>query len=93
LPVTIIPLAVAMVEPSLVTLLMAAVGVAPLAAPSGAAAGGAAVAVSAVTMRTDPEHGVTAGTKTNALQKNYFAVIPHARVQAKVDDGAAFVAR
>ena len=58
---TIIPLAVAMVQSALVTLLMAPVGIAPLPAPSGGAAGGAAVAVSAVTVRTDPEHGVTAG--------------------------------
>ena len=85
-------LAVAMIEPPLPALLVPAVGASPLVATGGGAAGGSAIAVSAVAMQTDPEHRVTTGANTNALPKNHFAVSRHACTPTGVDDGLGFVA-
>ena len=74
-----------MIQPSFRTALMAAVGSAVLLNPGFSAARGAAIALAAVTMLADPEHGLTSAA--NPLPKNCFARNRHARQQAGLDNG------
>ena len=77
LPAPILPLPVAMVEAPFQTLLVAAVGAAPLLASGLGAAGGAAITLSAVTVPTDPEHGVASAAAANALTEDRYAMNHH----------------
>ena len=88
----ILPLPVAMVQPAFGTLLMPAVGTAPLLESRCGAAGEAAIALSSITVLTDPEHRVASAAAANPLTENYFAMNRHARPQTGLDNGNRFVA-
>jgi hypothetical protein len=75
-------LPVAMILPAFGTLLMPAVGVPSLLEAGGVAALGTAITLSAITVFTDPEHGVTPLAATNPLTQNHFAVNRHAHRRA-----------
>ena len=82
-----------MIEPAFGALLLAAVGASPLLATGLLAALIAAVAVSAIAVRTDEENRVTALTKANPLPQNRFAMNHrHASSQAGLDNGSGLVA-
>ena len=84
-PVPVLP--VAMIQPSFLTSLIAAVGAAPLLEPGGGAASAAAVALAAVAMPADPEHCLAFAAKANPLKENRFAMNRHARPWAGLDNG------
>jgi hypothetical protein len=71
-PVRLLP--IAMIEPSFGTPLVASVGRSPLLAAGMFAALGTAVAVSAITVRTDEENRLAALAKAKPLPQNRFAV-------------------
>jgi len=85
LPVGTLP--VAMIEPALRTLLVAAVGSAALPAARFAATSRAAIALSAVAVRTNPEHRLASLAATNSLPEKYFSVNRHPPTQADFDSG------
>lgn len=68
-----------MILPAFGALLMPAVGAPMLLDSGGGAAGRAAITLSAVTVFTDPEHGVTPTLAAGSLTQNHFAVNRHAR--------------
>ena len=73
--------------------LVAAVGASPLPAPGLLAALGAAVAVSAITVRADEENRLARLPKANPLPQNRFAMNHrHASSQAGLDNGSGPVA-
>jgi len=67
---------------------MATVGTALLLAPGFGAAGGAAIALSTITVLTDPEQRVAAAAAANPLPENDFARNRHARPQTGLDNGS-----
>ena len=81
------PLPVAMIEPALRTLLVAAVGSAALPAARFVATSRAAIALSAVAVRTNPEHRLASLAATNSLPEKYFSVNRHPPTQADFDSG------
>jgi hypothetical protein len=83
----VLPLPVAMIEPSFRAPLVAAVGAAALPEPGFGAARGAAIALSAITMPADPEHCVASSAEANPLTKNHLAMQNHVRPQAGLDNG------
>ena len=70
----ILALPVAMVEPPFQAPLVAAVGAAPLLESCCGTAGEAAIALSTITVLTDPEHRVASAATANPLTENYFAM-------------------
>src|SRR5215467_582954 len=75
----ILLLAITVILPSFRTLLVAPVG-APMLSESGCGtAVGTAITLSAITVFTDPENGVTPFAQTDPLTQNQFAVNCHAR--------------
>jgi hypothetical protein len=70
----ILALPVAMVEPPFQAALVTAVGAAPLLESCCATAGEAAIALSTITVLTDPEHRVASAATANPLTENYFAM-------------------
>jgi len=68
------PLAIAMIEPSFWTPLVAPVGGSPLLAAGLFAALGTAVAMAAVTVRADEENRLAAMSKAKLLPQNRFAM-------------------
>ena len=70
----ILALPVAMVEPPFQAPLVAAVGAAPLLESCCGTAGEAAIALSTITVLTDPEHRVASAATANPLRENYFAM-------------------
>ena len=92
-PAPVIALAVAMIEPSFGALLVAAVGAPSLADPGMFAAWSAAVALPAIAVRADEEHGVTLAAEANSLPEYRFAMnCRHASSRAGLDNGTGFVA-
>jgi hypothetical protein len=83
----IFPLPVAMVQPSFRAPLVSVVGAAALLESSFHAAGGAAIALSAITVLADPEHRVASAAAANPLPENHFARNGHAPPQAGLDNG------
>ena len=77
-----------MVQPSFRAPLVAAVGTAPLLESGLGAAGQAAIALSTITVLTDPEHRVASTAVANPLTENYFAMNRHARPQTGLDNGS-----
>jgi hypothetical protein len=77
-----------MIEPALRTPLVAAVGAAPLLATGLITAGGAAIALAAIAVLTDPEHRVALPAAANPLTENRFAMDRHPRRQAGLDNGS-----
>jgi hypothetical protein len=89
----VLALAVAMIESSFRTLLVPPVGAPSLTPARKLAALGAAIAVSAITVRADEENRVTLCSKANSLPQNCFVVnLRHASSQAGLDNGRRFVA-
>ena len=78
---------VAMVQPSFATPLMAAVDAAPLLETCRGTASAAAIALTAITMLTDPEHGMTPAAAAKPLPENRFAMNRHARHRRGLDNG------
>ena len=74
----VVPLPVAVIEPSLPALLVPPVGVPPLLPPRFLSAAVAAVSVAPVTTAVDPEHRATAGPTAKPLAQRLFAG-PHRR--------------
>jgi len=85
LPVGTLP--VAMIQPALRTLLVAAVGSAALPAARFGAASRAAIALAAVAVRADPEHRLACLTATNPRPENHFCTNCHPRTAAGFDNG------
>lgn len=85
MPVGALP--VAMIEPALGALLVTAVGLAVLPAARLAAAIQAAIAMSAITARTDKEQRVTFAPETNPRTENHFASNGHASSLRGFDNG------
>jgi hypothetical protein len=89
----VFPLAVAMIELPLGALLVAAIGPPPLPAAGSLAALFAAVAMSAITVRTDEENRVAALAEASPLPQNRFAMNHrHASSHAGLDNGSGLVA-
>jgi hypothetical protein len=87
LAVSIFPLSVTMVQSSFRAPLVAAVGAASLPEPGFRAASGAAIALPAITVRTNPEHRMAATAAANPLPENYFAMSRHPCARAGLDNG------
>jgi hypothetical protein len=81
-----------MIEPAFRTLWVAAVGRAPLVEPGAVAAGGAAIALSAITTRTEKEHGAAFAVLANPQKENHFAIGRHACWRTQLDQRNGFVA-
>ncbi|MBK5294725.1 MAG: hypothetical protein JJE04_23990 [Acidobacteriia bacterium] len=91
--VPVVPLVPVMIEPPFRALLVPSVGPPPLLPAGLIAAWGAAIAVSAITVRADEEHCLALLTETNSMKENRFAVhCRHALSQAGLDNGTRFVA-
>ena len=88
----VLPLPVAMVQSPFRTPLVSAVGDAPLTQSCLVAASQAAVALSAVTVRTEKERRKTVPELANPLPENRFPMRRHASPQAALDNGSRFVA-
>ncbi len=89
----VFPLPITMIELPFGTLLVSSVGGSPLLAAGLLTALIAAVAVSAIAVRTDEKHRVAALTKANPLPQNRFAMNRrHASSQAGLDNGSGLVA-
>jgi hypothetical protein len=80
-------LPVAMIEPAFRTPLVTAVGSTTLQALGFRAASRAAIALSAIAVRTDPEHRLTPLAAANPLPKNHFAMNRHPPTQPDFDHG------
>ena len=72
-------LPIPVILPAFGTLLVAAVGAPSLLESGGGAAGGTAITLSAITVFTDPEHGMASIAEANPLTQNNFAMNRHAR--------------
>jgi hypothetical protein len=74
-------LSVSVIEPAFWAPLVATVGIAALLASAVRTAGDAAVALAAITMRTDPEHRLASLVAANSLPQNYpcASIRPHRR--------------
>jgi hypothetical protein len=83
----ILPLPVAMIEPSFRAALVTAVGAASLLDPGLSAASGTAITVSAITVLADPEHRVASNAAANPLPKNHFAMSRHPCMRVGLDNG------
>lgn len=91
LAITVGPLAVAMIEPAFGAFLVPQIGSTPLLASSVITAGETAIALAAVAVQAEPEHGKASLRAANPLPENDFAVIVHLPSQAGLDNGNAFV--
>jgi hypothetical protein len=89
---TVLPLPVTMIEPPFWTLLVPAIGAAPLAEPGLIAAGGAAIALSAIATGTEKKDRAAFTAQAKSLPENHFAMNRHACSQAALDNGYGFVA-
>lgn len=81
-----------MIEPPFQTLLMPAVGAAPLTQPRLSAAGDAAIALSPITVGAQEEQRATFACQAKTLPQNYFAIHCHAASLAGLDSDGGFVA-
>ena len=87
LPAPILPLPVAVIQPSFRASLVSAVGAAPLLEPGLHAASRVAIALSAITVTADPEHRVASNAAANPLPENHFAMSRHPCPQTGLDNG------
>ena len=93
LPLAVLALPVAMIEPSFRALLVPPVGTPPLTPAAKLTALRAAIAVSAITVRADEKRRLALWPKANPLPQNCFLVdLRHASSQAGLDNGRRFVA-
>jgi hypothetical protein len=91
-PAPILTLSVAMIKPSLRTLLVPAIGASALLDSGLLATGQAAIALSAITLRAKKEHRAAFATHTSPQPEDHFAVNRHAPSLAALDNGDHFVA-
>jgi hypothetical protein len=77
----VLPLPVAMIEPTFRTPLVSPIGAAPLPAPGLIAAGAAAVALSMITAGAEKKQSAAFATRANPWPENYFANNRHAYSQ------------
>jgi hypothetical protein len=84
-PVRTLPVAV--IESALQTPLVAAIGLAVLPAPNFGAAGRAAIALSAIAVRANPEHRLASLAATNSRPEYHFSMDRHPPTQADFDNG------
>jgi hypothetical protein len=84
---TVLLLPIPVVEPAFGTLLITAVGRPVLSASGFGAARRAAIALSAIAMRTNPEHRLASLAAANALPENHFFMNRHPPMQADFDNG------
>jgi hypothetical protein len=84
-------LPVAMVQPCFETLLVAAIGTPPLPEPGLAATNGAAIALAAIAVPANAEHGMTSNATADPPMENRL-VNRHARPQAELDNGHSIMA-
>ena len=89
----VVLLAVAMIEAAFRTPLVAAVGTPMLMQPRLAAACQAAIALSAITERTEKERCAAIAGQANPKPQNHFARNRHASPQAGLDNDDGFVPR
>ena len=82
LPLPVLALPIPMIESAFQALLVPAVGATPLPEPGGGTARGAAIAVPAVAVRTDEEHGAAVAAHATSKSQNRFVVCRHACAQA-----------
>jgi len=82
-------LSVSVIEPAFGTPLVPAVGIAALPAAGFQTAIHAAIALPAITMRTNPEHRLASLAAANSLPENYFSMRLHPPIQADFDNGNA----
>jgi len=80
-----------MIAPAFRTLLVAAIGGAPLAQSGPVAASDAAIPLPAITVGAQKESGAAFRSMTEPLPQNDFRVRRHANSQAALDNGSAFV--
>jgi hypothetical protein len=83
----VVLLPVAMIEPAFRTLLIAAVGRAVLPAPGLAAARRAAITLSAIAMRANPEQRLASLAAANPLPENHLSMNRHPHTLADFDNG------
>jgi hypothetical protein len=83
----ILLLPIPVVEPAFRALLITAVGRPVLSAPSFGAARRAAIALSAIAMRTNPEHRLASLPAADPLPENHFSVNRHPPTQADFENG------
>jgi len=76
-----------MIEPSFRAHLVTAVGGTSLPAPGCGTTRGAAIAMSAITVFANPEHGAASVAAANSLTENNLAMKGHARQQGGLDKG------
>jgi hypothetical protein len=82
-----------MIEPAFPTLLVAAVGASALTKPRLTPACQAAIALSAITVRTEEEGCAAIACQANPKPQNHFARNRHASPQAGLDNDDGFVPR
>jgi len=85
--VSIFPLPIAMVQSSFGAPLMAAVRAPSLLDPGLSAASGVAIALSAITMLTEPDHRLASAAAANPLPENHLTMSRHPCPQARLDNG------
>ena len=90
---SVFPLAVTMIEPAFQTLLVPAVGPSALTKARLAPAFQAAIALSAITLRTEKEGCPAIAGQANPKPQNHFARNRHASPQAGLDNDDGFVPR
>jgi hypothetical protein len=76
-----------MIEPALRTLLVSPIGGAVLPASSFRSAGRAAITLSAVTLRANPEQSLTSVPATKSRPENNFSMNRHPPTPAAFDNG------
>jgi hypothetical protein len=76
-----------MIEPAFGTPLVPAVGISALLASRYQTASRAAIALPAITMRTDKEHSLASLAAANPLPENYFSMRLHPPTQTDFDNG------
>src|SRR6266496_6145109 len=85
-PAAVGTLPIPMIEPTLETPLVAAVGSAALPAPGFGATSQTAIALSAVTMRANPEYRLATLAATNPRPENHFCMNRHPPTEAVFDN-------
>lgn len=91
MPIAVGPLPVAMIEPAFGASLVPQIGATPLPESRAVTAGETAIALAAVAVQAEPEHGKARLRTANPLPENDFAVIVHLPSQAGLDNGNRFV--
>jgi hypothetical protein len=91
LAMTVGLLPVPVIELAFGTSLVPPIGAAPLLESRAVTAGETAIALAAVAVQAEPEHGKASLRAANPLPENDFAVTVHLPSQAGLDNGNGFV--